>query len=222
MLLLAFLKYYIQSETLSDQCNMSYTTREAVWPQGPAMLDERTKDLIARFYELIDSKSSDAGPRLASEVFTKSAYFGGGTGTFQGYERKETAAMAVKFHFDPKTGYAHFRGERRLIYSIEIARSRDNVWKDLAERQHTISRVYTIDNACVDLMVNGSCKTTYKTEKVEVTQFAARLVLKRSEDEGPSIELMQVYVVRTSSSHTLRDIPSRYAIYRVINEDTCC
>ncbi|KAK1761941.1 hypothetical protein QBC33DRAFT_502148 [Phialemonium atrogriseum] len=62
---------------------MSYVTKEATWPA--TTLQKGVKEVIARFYELADSKEPDAGPRIANEVFTKDATLVSVSGTFQGF-----------------------------------------------------------------------------------------------------------------------------------------
>ncbi|EXA32091.1 hypothetical protein FOVG_16668 [Fusarium oxysporum f. sp. pisi HDV247] len=61
---------------------MSYVTSDTIWPT-PA-LNDKIKQLIAMFYQLADIQSSDAGPRMASEVFTEDASMITPAGTFQG------------------------------------------------------------------------------------------------------------------------------------------
>ncbi|KAH6867681.1 hypothetical protein B0T10DRAFT_524260 [Thelonectria olida] len=46
---------------------------------------QHIKDLVATFYELADSKESDAGTRMATEVFTEDAVLITANGTFQGF-----------------------------------------------------------------------------------------------------------------------------------------
>ncbi|KAK5054689.1 hypothetical protein LTR84_001581 [Exophiala bonariae] len=64
---------------------MGYVTAKTTWPTA-VQLDASVKELIDLFYTLADDKSSDAGPRLAAEVFTKDATMGSSAGTAQGTE----------------------------------------------------------------------------------------------------------------------------------------
>lgn len=64
---------------------MSYVTQDTIWPV-PAIPDG-VKDAIAMFYELADSKHADAGPRIASEIFTPDASLITPTRTFKGATR---------------------------------------------------------------------------------------------------------------------------------------
>lgn len=63
----------------------SYVTEGTVWPEfeipGP------TKSLISRFFELADLNSPEAGPRMASEVFTSDGVMKAGTRQVQGSDR---------------------------------------------------------------------------------------------------------------------------------------
>ncbi|KAM5357063.1 hypothetical protein ACJZ2D_016654 [Fusarium nematophilum] len=61
---------------------MSYVTNTTVWLSGNA--SEEVKGLIARFYELADSKRVDAGDIIATQIFTKDATLISPNGTFQG------------------------------------------------------------------------------------------------------------------------------------------
>jgi hypothetical protein len=64
---------------------MSYVTQATVWPE-PVSLDGAVKDVLGLFYQLADDKSSQAGPRMASEVFTPDATLLAATGVFRGKE----------------------------------------------------------------------------------------------------------------------------------------
>lgn len=61
---------------------MSYITQNTAWLSDDISQD--VKDLVARFYELADSKSDDAGQLMASEVFSPDAVLIGPSGTFRG------------------------------------------------------------------------------------------------------------------------------------------
>lgn len=65
---------------------MSYVTENCVWLS--AAFTQQIKDVVARFYELADSTSPDAGSVMASDVFSKDAVLIGPTGTFTGSEGK--------------------------------------------------------------------------------------------------------------------------------------
>ncbi|EXJ79924.1 hypothetical protein A1O3_08209 [Capronia epimyces CBS 606.96] len=64
---------------------MPYTTEGTAWPTSVTLPDS-IKDLIAVFYTLADDKSADAGPRMAKEIFTADAHFGGATAVHKGSE----------------------------------------------------------------------------------------------------------------------------------------
>ncbi|KAJ3533983.1 hypothetical protein NM208_g7746 [Fusarium decemcellulare] len=65
---------------------MSYVTKDTVWPVPAIDCEVKVKEVIAKFYDLADSKSPDAGPRMASEVFTSNASITTPGGTFEGAE----------------------------------------------------------------------------------------------------------------------------------------
>jgi hypothetical protein len=50
---------------------MPYVTEDTIWPENT--IPPEFKSLIQLFFSLADRKEDDAGPRLASEVFTSAA-----------------------------------------------------------------------------------------------------------------------------------------------------
>ncbi|KIV79461.1 hypothetical protein PV11_07023 [Exophiala sideris] len=64
---------------------MSYVTEGTVWPEALA-LDDSVKNVISLFYQLADDNDPQAGPRMASEVFTPDGKFVAAGGSFQGKE----------------------------------------------------------------------------------------------------------------------------------------
>ncbi|KAK5210839.1 hypothetical protein LTR47_001560 [Exophiala xenobiotica] len=64
---------------------MSYVIQDTIWPSS-VNLDGGVKDLLALFYELADNTGPGAGPRMASDVFTKDAKVVAGTGESNGSE----------------------------------------------------------------------------------------------------------------------------------------
>lgn len=61
---------------------MSYVTEHTKWLSEA--ISQETKQLIARFYELADSKQPDAGQLLATQVFAKEATLVAANGTHKG------------------------------------------------------------------------------------------------------------------------------------------
>jgi hypothetical protein len=62
---------------------MSYVTENTKWMTD--QITGNTKDLVARFYELADSKQSDAGQLMATEVFSEDAVLSTPGGTYKGF-----------------------------------------------------------------------------------------------------------------------------------------
>lgn len=62
---------------------MSYVTENTKWMSD--RISKSTKDLVARFYELADSKGSDAGQLMATHVFSEDAILASPNGTFNGF-----------------------------------------------------------------------------------------------------------------------------------------
>lgn len=85
---------------------MAYVTRATTWPNGTILFDESTKNLVARVYELLDSKDPSSGARLAAEVFSEDGLFAGGTGRFEGFHGRfcfPCAAMVSREKHGPET-----------------------------------------------------------------------------------------------------------------------
>jgi hypothetical protein len=62
---------------------MSYVTENTKWMSD--QITGNTKDLVARFYELADSKQSDAGQLMTTEVFSEDAVLFTPGGTYKGF-----------------------------------------------------------------------------------------------------------------------------------------
>ncbi|KAJ5633487.1 hypothetical protein N7490_009826 [Penicillium lividum] len=60
---------------------MSYITKDTKWMSN--QITDDTKDLVARFYKLADSKQSDAGQLMAAGVFSKDAILSTPGGMFK-------------------------------------------------------------------------------------------------------------------------------------------
>ncbi len=72
---------------------MSYVTKDTTWPTA-VPLDPAVKSLIDRFYSLADDTSPEAGPRMASEIFTEDAKLITGAGELSGHEGMHDASWA--------------------------------------------------------------------------------------------------------------------------------
>jgi hypothetical protein len=68
---------------------MTYTTEGTVWPEDP--IPEKIKALIDRFFIIADLKAPEAGPRLASEIFTPNATLVMGAHKIAGSEGRTAA-----------------------------------------------------------------------------------------------------------------------------------
>lgn len=71
---------------------MSYVIERTVWPDWEITPENRA--LLSLFFELADTKSSEAGPRMAADVFTSDAVLAGGRGKISGTEGIETHNIA--------------------------------------------------------------------------------------------------------------------------------
>lgn len=66
---------------------MSYVTQDTIWPTS-VELAPGAKAVIDLFYKLADDTSSDAGQRMAKDVFTPTARLNSPAGIIQGSEGK--------------------------------------------------------------------------------------------------------------------------------------
>lgn len=154
---------------------MGHTTTETtVWPTS-VELDPSIKDLIGLFYALADDKSSDAGPRMAREVFSKDAFMGAATGGFNGSE--------------------------------EISRSRDNAWKTVSSRRHSVFKVFVNDAAGHELVVLGKLNQVMINGKELVLPFTGHLVVDAESHAAgtPRLKHMQAYADTAPVVAALKD-----------------
>lgn len=98
---------------MASKSTISYVTEDTKWMSD--QITGNNKDLVARFYELADSKQSDAGQLMATEVFSEDAALSTPGGTFKGFKGIE----AFYYHF-PKSLYVA-NPDRR---NIQVPRSR--------------------------------------------------------------------------------------------------
>ncbi|KAJ5810315.1 uncharacterized protein N7503_002533 [Penicillium pulvis] len=68
---------------MASSSSISYVTEGTKWMSD--QITGNTKELVARFYELADSKQSDAGQLMATEVFSEDAALSTPGGTFKGF-----------------------------------------------------------------------------------------------------------------------------------------
>ena len=162
---------------------MAYVIENTVWPDWEITQEKRA--LLSLFFELADLKSSEAGPRMAAEVFTSDAVLAGGRGKISGtegnnlHENQNGGSMPV------------------LIYeTAAIAQSRKNAWDHIDKRRHILSRVYTLDKKATDLILVGELKATTKSGKDFRQEFCARAVVAEDASAGnPRLSLYQVWAV---------------------------
>jgi len=147
---------------------MSYVTQNTAWP---ADASPAVRQLVARLYELADSPSSDAGPLLASDVFTSDAAW-----------------------------YAP-GGKPPIVGSEAIACSRDHAWDTVARRQHTIQKVFaSISRAGAngdrrEMVLLGTLEQGLKNGQSMEVGFAAHINVAAADSEAPRVQTMRVYAV---------------------------
>ncbi|CAK7205233.1 hypothetical protein SEUCBS139899_008000 [Sporothrix eucalyptigena] len=142
---------------------MSYVTQNTVWLADDQILPPAVRQILARFYELADDRSPDAGPRMAAEVFsTDAVLFGAGS------DPQGTAGATA------------------------ISKSRDHAWNVVDRRRHTIERVFGSADGR-EVMLIGSLDTTLKNGRSLVVPFTAHVNVVRQDGDTPRIQMMHVY-----------------------------
>ena len=61
---------------------MGYPTDSTMWPSAQPSVD--IKQLLDKFFGLVDNKADNAGEKLATEIFTSNGKFYATSGNFQG------------------------------------------------------------------------------------------------------------------------------------------
>lgn len=145
---------------------MSYVSANTVWlaPIAPPV-----QRILALFYELADDKNSNAGPRMAAEVFAEDALL-----------------------------YAAGSTTNATAGSAAIAQSREHAWDAVESRRHTIERVFGSTGADIgsqEIMLIGSLDTKFKNGQSLVVPFTAHAEVVGAASEAPRIKMMRVYAV---------------------------
>ncbi|KAI1629839.1 hypothetical protein EDD37DRAFT_70452 [Exophiala viscosa] len=141
---------------------MSYVTDGTVWPVA-VTLDDSVKDVISLFYQLADDNSAQAGPRLASEVFTPNGEFVTVAGTLKGSDEISRSREQTQ---------ARFPGRRHNIRKVFV---NDKQGHDL----------FVLGHAKMDLVNGKSVETDFATHiLINVQSNAAK---------SPRLEFAEVF-----------------------------
>jgi len=141
------------------------------------------KDLVYRFFALVDQNRAGVGEELASNVFTSDGIFAGSVGTFKG-----TAGMCCTC-----VGPTVCR-ETDCLARKELKTCRDQAWTgSLATRRHEVERVFINDAEEVDLVIVGSMTASTRDGEESTHSFLARALL-RGQDGKPKIRRYQVLI----------------------------
>ncbi|OQU95759.1 SnoaL-like domain-containing protein [Cladophialophora immunda] len=145
-------------------------TASTVWPPTP--VPPATKDLLGRFFHLVDQKDDTVGVVLAEEVFTPDARFVSANGAFEG---KEQIAKSRARAWDVVTFRKHTVDK---VY----AGGADGADLVLTGRLETRTK-------------DGGSATT-------VTDFAGRVVLDQRNGAGPRIKEYQAWIGQSTTAAT--------------------
>ncbi|CAH0054530.1 unnamed protein product [Clonostachys solani] len=161
---------------------MGYATESTLWTSDA--FRQPMKDLISRYYELSDSPQADAGEILASKVFSSDACVISPNGSFTG------SAGSVNLVLDGIDCTWLLTKE-----VLDIAASRENAWKVVESRKHTISRAFFGQGESPEIVLIGTLFMSFRNGKSLDSPFATHLKLDvaSASTSQPLISYMEVY-----------------------------
>lgn len=168
---------------------MGYNTKSTLWPIGN--VSSEVKNLIDKFFSLMDDTSDGVGDQLAYEIFTDDGELAAPAGKATRSEGKTKIARTFPHIQDASSWLTH-----ELLYKTEIRKCRKKAWDVVKERRHTVRQVFSYDQQATDLMLVGDVKMALTNGKYLAGDFAARILLEKGLDGDPKIKLYQVWAVR--------------------------
>ena len=178
---------------------MCEATDSTLWPS--ALIAPKVKQLIKRFFSLVDDQDDNAGSRLASEVFTEDGKFFASSGSFEGAGGKGRNTSCLI-----ETPFRRLSSDP-FSNQTEIARSRKGVWDSVASRQHRVDKVYVNDVEGLDLLVVGTVAVQPRGGEPKSHQFLARILLRKA--ERTDVSRMEHYEVLMSGKDSILGTASR-------------
>lgn len=166
---------------------MGYDTDSTKWPTA-VEVPQPVKDLVNRFYNLLDDDRPEVGAILADEIFTPdaTAYFGGQPST-------GSAGMSFDLHNITKRCLAW--PFVNLLTSKDIRISRINAWKSIASRKHSVSKVFVCKSDASDLLFIAHVAMGLRNGKEVEGEFCGRLTIAGAQGPNPRLTLYQVWGV---------------------------
>jgi hypothetical protein len=157
------------------------------WPATP--VPQPIKQLLGSFFDLGDSKSEDAGRRLADEIFTPEGQIVVNKRTIKGAKGRYLPLQLTSLsRYTPRLA--------SLIAFPEISSSNRGPLSSLQGRQHRIVKVYTCNDSADDLMLIGVVTWTFNDGQSLEGPFAARAVVQSTGESGtPRLKSYQGWAV---------------------------
>lgn len=177
---------------------MASTTNSNIWPQSRS---DDVVQLIELYLQLVDSKESSAGPRLADEVFAKNGKWFAAAGLFEGHGR---------YFGDNEPTTSREPGLLLMTRAPidSIASSRLKAWDTIDSQKHRLLKVFLNDADGLDLLVVGEADAVLKNSERLSRQVIARAVV-IFEDGQARIKFWQALLVKPSSEQPiLADVDS--------------
>lgn len=156
---------------------MVYNTENTDWPEF--FINAGSKDLISRFFLLLDTESPEVGDKLADEIFAPNARAEFGGKFFTGKEGNDFSVKTIPI-INPFT---------------EIRKSRDNAWKVISKRRHKVVKVFTANAQGDDLLVIGHVEMGFRNGNSLEGEFSGRITIEGPTSDTPKLLLYQVYAV---------------------------
>ena len=157
----------------------------AIWPS--AGVSPEVKQLIKHFFSLVDLPKTDAGLRMAAEVFTEDGVFAATSGYFKGKGMISTSGnfrrLAEEF---PKF--------RSFAEKTDIEKCRETAWTTVRARHHEVEKVYLNDAEGLQLVITGVVIVKGVDKTPETHEFVAWALLVGSQSENPRIKHYQVLI----------------------------
>jgi hypothetical protein len=166
--------------------------KHTAWPS--VVITDNVKELLGKFFTIVDLPDPEAGKRLADEIFTEDGIMAAATGKSIGFEGMYFRTIiwdASKFPVRVKTN----------PQPIAISKSREHAWDTIVSRRHNVIKVFASDAEGHDLMLIGKLIAAVKSGKEDEIGFTARIVMEKT-NVGLRMKLYEVGSVSNYLSHS--------------------
>ncbi len=156
---------------------MGYSTASTEWPQPS--LPEKVCQLLDDLFATLDDSTDHAGDRLADYMFSPDGEL------VTSYSAKGAEG----------NGYLILLRSKLSENSCRDQGFSQECLERFKKRRHEILKVYTSSSKDLDLLLLGNISVELNNEKSLTTPFAARVVIKSTNNNDPRIQFYQGIVV---------------------------